>query len=54
MTAAQKLLLETLTGHFALLESAYPKKARTQTAKKARQYVQMKLRQCNSRQRLAA
>ena len=44
MTTAQRLLLETLTGHFALLQSTHPRKANSATAKRARKYVQMKLR----------
>ena len=54
MTHAQKMLLQTLAGHFAWLESAYPRKAHRATARKAKQCVIARLRICNSRQRLAA
>jgi len=54
MTLAQKLLLETLAGHFAWLESAHPRKARTATVRKAKQCVMAKLRSCGVRTRLAA
>jgi hypothetical protein len=46
MSIAQKLLLETLAGHFALLEANCPKKAQTQRAKKAKECVMRRLRQC--------
>ncbi|MBC8106065.1 MAG: hypothetical protein H7Z14_05710 [Anaerolineae bacterium] len=54
MTTAQRMLLETLSGHFALLQSTYPRKANSATAKRARRYVQAKLRSTQSRTRLAA
>ena len=54
MSNQQKLLLETLAGHFAWLESAHPRKAHSVAARKARQCVIARLRICNSRQRLAA
>jgi len=54
MTAAQRMLLETLSGHIALLQSTYPRKANSATAKRARKYVQMKLRATPTRPRLAA
>ena len=54
MTYGQKLLLETLAGHFAWLETAHPSKAKKPCAKKAKQYVQMTLRACNRTKRLAA
>jgi hypothetical protein len=54
MTAAQRMLLETLSGHIALLQSAHPRKANSATAKRARKYVQMKLRAPQPRTRLAA
>lgn len=49
MTLAQKQLLETLTGHLALLQATHPRKAASRTAKRARQYVQAKLRTCQAR-----
>jgi hypothetical protein len=54
MTTAQRLLLETLAGHMALLQTTHPRKANTITAKRARLYVQAKLRSAAPRQRLAA
>ena len=54
MTHAQRLLLETLAGHLALLQTAHPRKANTATAKRARLYVQMKLRAAQPRHRIAA
>ena len=54
MTTAQRLLLETLTGHFQLLQSTYPRKANSATAKRARKFVQAKLRAVQPRTRLAA
>jgi hypothetical protein len=54
MTNAQKMLLQTLAGHFAWLESAHPRKAHRATARKAKQCVIARLRICNTRQRLAA
>lgn len=55
MSVAQRLLLETLAGHFAVLESNCPRKAKTQAAKRAKRYVLAKLRhEAPSRLRLAA
>jgi hypothetical protein len=54
MTMGQRLLLETLAGHFAWLASAHPQKARTATVRKARQSVIAKLRSCDTPVRLAA
>jgi hypothetical protein len=45
MTDGRRMLLETLAGHFALLKSAYPRKAATATAKKAQRYVAKSLRE---------
>jgi hypothetical protein len=53
ITPAQKLLLESLAGHIALLESAYPRKAKCQATIRAKQCVIAKLRHCN-RTRMAA
>jgi hypothetical protein len=39
MTDGRRMLLETLAGHFALLKTAHPRKARTATAKKAHTYI---------------
>ena len=54
MTESRKLLLETLVGHFALLASTYPRKANSQTARRAKRYVQTTLRACQSPTRRAA
>lgn len=44
MSNAQRMLFETLAGHLALLQTAHPRKANSATAKRARKYVQMRLR----------
>jgi len=44
MTPARKLLLETLTGHFALLKNSHPLKASMPLARRARQAVRCQLR----------
>jgi hypothetical protein len=54
LTLGQKLLLETLAGHIALLESTYPRKAKCIATRRAKQCVMAKLRHCSSRSRLAA
>lgn len=56
MTQAQRLLLETLAGHMALLQSAHPRKANTVCAKRARLYVRSMLRLSHgsSQRRMAA
>ena len=52
MTDGRRMLLETLAGHFALLKSAHPRKAKTATAKKAHTYIVKSLRE-NGRKRAA-
>ena len=54
MTHSKKLLLETLAGHFALLEESHPRKAATRTARRAKRAVLMVLRQRHHPKRLAA
>ena len=58
MTIAQKMLLETLAGHIALLEASHPRKAASATARRAKRCVTARLRLCNTSQltrpRLAA
>jgi hypothetical protein len=55
MTANQRLLLETLAGHFAWLKSAHPRKANAPLARRAQRAVSQCLRSCNaSRLRKAA
>jgi hypothetical protein len=48
------MLLETLAGHFALLEANYPRKAASATARRAKRCVNARLRMCTMRQRAAA
>ena len=54
MTQAQRMLLETLAGHFAWLESAHPRKAKSAAVKRAKRCVIAQLRTGHPRQRLAA
>jgi hypothetical protein len=54
LTLGQKLLLETLAGHIALLESTHPRKAKCAATRRAKQCVMSRLRECNSRTRMAA
>ena len=55
MTTSQRLLLQTLAGHFAWLEIAHPRKAHSAAARKAKQCVIARLRIGNhARPRLAA
>jgi hypothetical protein len=54
MTNARKMLLETLAGHIALLQSSHPEKANTIVAKRAEQYVKSSLKICSRPKRLAA
>ena len=54
MSHRRKMLLETLAGHFALLQAAHPRKANTALARDARRCVQQSLRACAGRKRLAA
>jgi hypothetical protein len=54
MTAAQKMLLETLAGHFAWLKDAHPQKARQPGVKRADRCVQLRLRaEISSKKRAA-
>jgi hypothetical protein len=54
MTLAHKLLMQTLVGHFALLEAAHPRKASSPVAKKAHQYARMTLRKSEAQPRRMA
>jgi hypothetical protein len=54
ITQGHRLLLETLAGHIALLESAYPRKAKLAATRRAKQCIQSRLRHCTSRPRIAA
>ena len=51
--ARRKLLLETLCGHFALLQTAHPRKANTLTARRARLSVALSLRELKLHNRAA-
>lgn len=53
MTESRRMLLETLSGHFALLKSTHPKKANSETARKAHRYIAKSLRETSSRKRAA-
>jgi hypothetical protein len=44
MTDGRRMLLESLSGHLALLKAAHPRKAATETAKKARRAIALCLR----------
>jgi hypothetical protein len=44
MTDGRRMLLETLSGHLALLKAAHPRKAASATAKKAQRAVTLCLR----------
>ena len=50
----QRLFLETLAGHLALLEATHPRKAASQTSKRAKRYIESHLRACTKGRRLAA
>ena len=44
MSDGRRMLLETLSGHFALLKHANPRKAASATAVRAQRYVESHLR----------
>jgi hypothetical protein len=48
ISVGQRLLLETLAGHLALLQTAYPRKAKCATARRAKQCVMSRLRHARS------
>jgi len=48
MTANQRLLLETLAGHFAWLKATHPRKANSPLARRAQRAVSHGLRACAS------
>ena len=54
LTLGQKLLLETLARHIALLEMTHPRKAKCAATRRAKQCIMAKLRHCNTRTRAAA
>ena len=53
MSDGRRMLLETLSGHLALLKVAHPRKAATPTAKRAQRAVQLCLRAAPPRKRAA-
>jgi len=54
MTHGRKMLLETLAGHIALLESVDPRKASSPLAIKTRRYIQACLKRHDGARRQAA
>jgi hypothetical protein len=48
------MLLETLAGHLALLQSAHPRKAKSPVAKRVMQCVRIGLKDTTQPRRLAA
>jgi hypothetical protein len=55
LTMGQRLLLESLAGHIALLESTYPRKAKSVATRRAKICVMSRLRESHTRTtRLAA
>ena len=48
MTANQRMLLETLAGHFAWLKATHPRKANAPLARRAQRAVSQCLRACTS------
>jgi hypothetical protein len=52
MSAARKMLMETLSGHLALLREVHPRKAATVTARRLGTCVRMSLKE--PRKRMAA
>jgi hypothetical protein len=54
MTEARKMLMESLAGHLALLQSSHPRKANTLVAKRAKQCVSYSLRICSQTPRRRA
>jgi hypothetical protein len=54
MSIGRKMLLESLAGHIALLESVNPRKASSPLARKTRRYVRACLKSQESCRPLAA
>ena len=54
MTRSQKMLLETLAGHFAWLKDAHPQKAVSPSAILASRCVRLRLREAVSSKKKAA
>ena len=54
MSDGRRMLLETLSGHLALLKAAHPRKAATATAKKAQRAVSLCLREYQQPRKRAA
>jgi hypothetical protein len=53
MTNRERLLLETLAGHFAWLKSAYPRKAASPLVRRAQRSVQSSLRSIKPQRKAA-
>ena len=53
MTDSRRLLLESLAGHLELLKSSHPRKAASQTDRRAQRYVTQSLRHTPMRKRAA-
>jgi hypothetical protein len=54
MSHGRKMLLETLAGHIALLESVNPRKASSSLTKKTRRYIKACLKSHDGTRRQAA
>ena len=53
MTDGRRMLLESLSGHLALLKASHPRKAATLTAKRAQRAITLSLRSNPPRKRAA-
>ena len=53
LTDGRRMLLETLAGHLELLKSSHPRKAASETARKAQRFVAQSLRPMGLRKRAA-
>ena len=54
MTDGRRMLLESLSGHLALLKAAHPRKAATNTAKRAQRAIALSLRETQTPRKRAA
>ena len=53
LSDGRRMLLETLSGHLELLKSSHPRKAASQTARRAQRFVAQSLRSPMMRKRAA-
>jgi len=53
LTEGRRMLLESLAGHLELLKSSHPRKAASETARKAQRFVAQSLRPTTMRKRAA-